>query len=231
MIQSLVLIDNQDLLSPGAVQNALAGIQIGLDQHFAPSPGGCRASLRYTNNLRDLQADEWPFYLVNTVQDAPPGALAWHTDDSYGIYGIVPVQVNLDAKADPFTSLDHEIKETLGDPNASTTMVTRINNRLAWVARENCDPVENDFYQVTPEGGQPVNLSNFVFFPSWAMTAVIPGTRLDFLGKLTQPLTITEGGYFSYYQRGHWLDYPQARTDRHELSRWARRRKRHEFLK
>jgi hypothetical protein len=226
-MQKIVIVNLQTLVAPAAVQNAMAGIQLGITRDFAPSPGGVDATIRYTTVANDIRPNEWPMFLVNSVANAPPAALAWHTATPQGWpYGIVPFEVDLADNADPFTSLDHEIKETLGDSSTNAGFLCVLNGQDAWAAAECADPVENDTYTVIPPNGHPVALSNFVFLPLWAEAGIPQGTKVDFMGTLTGPLQISPYGYYSFFQNGVWADHPAAR-EKHEFSRWARRRSKH----
>lgn len=165
---------------------------------------------------------DWPIYIVDSVADAPPGALAWHTVDDQGRpYGIVPLQTVIDDGYDIGPTISHELLELLADPYCITALLANYNGGPAMISYEVCDPVENDEYEI---GNVPV--SNFVL-PNWFVNN--SDGPWDQLGKLSGELKMTPGGYFQYFD-GAWQSV-NGRKDAHYHSRFHRRERiLHEFL-
>lgn len=84
------------------------------------------------------------------------------------------------------TTASHECLELAKDSSAN--LWAQAGSRQL-VAYELADPVEGDTYEI-----DGVPMSNFVL-PAWFDPRASAGSRLDFLGKLSQPLTMTAGGY------------------------------------
>ena len=90
-------------------------------------------------------------------------------------------------------TLSHELLEQLADPYVETAVVvSAFQGRPAALAYETADPVEADSYSI-----DGVSVSNFVL-PAWFQDAAPTGVKLDYLGRLTAPLTLTPGGYVAY---------------------------------
>jgi hypothetical protein len=130
------------------------------------------------------------------IQDQPDveGALGYHDEDEDGIpYIKVFCAPTLDNGGSVLTGADsvsctlsHEVIELVGDGPANI-----------WVdgpdgtdyARELCDAVEGDVYQV-----HGVTVSNFLY-PAFFDPKATSGSKLDHLEKLRRPFAMTPGGY------------------------------------
>lgn len=159
---------------------------------------------------------DWPVYVVKEAQDAPPGAAGWHTVDSLDRpYGIVPLQDQLSL------TLSHEVLELIPDPFASLAAETTYHGHDVMVAWEICDAVEYDSYEI-----DGITVSNFVL-PTWFLYPAI-GSRFDWLGLLSEPLTMTSGGFLYYYWLGRWhMESKDRETPQTAFRRMARRAARH----
>jgi hypothetical protein len=155
-----------------------------------------------------------------TVVDNPdqPGVLGWHTEGAQDIiYGYVfaaPVLDNGGAVLTGATytvaaTLSHEVLETIADPHVNL-WATGPNNTL--ISQEVCDPVENGSYDING-----VSVSNFVT-PSWFDAQAAAGAPMDYLGRVSQPFQMDQGGYYVHLKGGqpgqvHGRDLPQWRRD------------------
>jgi hypothetical protein len=81
----------------------------------------------------------------------------------------------------------HEACETDGDPFCNDWSDT---GHGILVAKELCDPVEADVYDI-----DGVAVSNFVL-PEWFDPTVSAGEKFDYLGRCTKPFSMTKGGYW-----------------------------------
>lgn len=119
------------------------------------------------------------------------GALGYHDVDRdgsvTGVVGIAYIKVFEVDGYDWRTTLSHEYLELLGDFAAGTW--DDMKDGLKDVAHELCDPVEGDTYEID---GVPV--SNFVY-PAYFNPYASSDDKLDHLGKLSAPFTMTAGGY------------------------------------
>lgn len=87
--------------------------------------------------------------------------------------------------------LSHEVIEAYCNPDINI-WARRKDGVL--VAYEACDPVENDFYDITTASGAKVSVSNFVL-PTWFDPYPAPGTRFDYMRKVSSSLTMSKKGY------------------------------------
>lgn len=174
-----------------------AAIEKQLAEHVAAPWSAHPWKVRYAATAPDFTNPEDYWNLVAyIVDDDPnvPGALAYHEDpagvpdikvlaktilDNGGTWSSGPNSVSV--------ALSHEVIETLGDPQCSFEAATADGSQA--YARELCDPVENDSYDI-----DGVAVSNFVL-PSWFDGANTADDQRDWLGKLTQPFTLDAGGY------------------------------------
>jgi hypothetical protein len=149
-----------------------------------------------------VPAGVFPIYLLDNPDVA--NALGYHTEDPGGkIYGRVfaePVLQNggsaLAGSLSISSVLSHEIMEFFVDKHCQL-WADRGDGTM--VAYEVGDPVESDSYTVHTTNKQgvkvPVSVSNFVLDAWFDVQATAPGTRYDWMKKVTAPLQMTTGGY------------------------------------
>lgn len=137
-----------------------------------------------------------PAYIID-VPDVPD-ALGYHSEDASGPFIKVFVNPVLDNGGTTLVGslsvsavLSHEGCELLGDPSANRWADGPSSNDYAI---ELSDPIQGDFYDVTLDSGVIVSLSNFVY-PDYFDPNTFPNTKLDYLGKLSLPFTMSPGGY------------------------------------
>jgi hypothetical protein len=121
----------------------------------------------------------------------------------------------------PSVTLSHEIAESIGDPDANTTIKGfDENGKPCLYFMENCDPVEAREYNVN---GVPV--SDFVT-PAWWNASSTSATKMDFLGAISKPYQILKGGYMevSYDNGNSWSEVDKFSKFKHmhkrPQSRW-----------
>lgn len=158
---------------------AVAAIGKQLAQDVAPEWGWVPA-------LEFVPAGQQPTSPVTaTISDTPDvqGALGYHDETDAGVpYIKVFVLDGYDWR----TTLSHEVLELTGDYSANLWADAPDGTDYA---KELCDAVEGDSYAID---GVPV--SNFVYQAFFDERAQ-PGEKLDHLGKLSAPFTMTPGGY------------------------------------
>lgn len=154
------------------------GVQFARD--VGPIWGIC-PGVEFTPGGKGPSANACPAWLSDTLD--VDGALGYHDEDENGVPYIKVANI---AGYDWRTTASHECLELKGDSPAN---IWALGPNGAMVAYELADPVEGDSYEV-----DGVPMSNFVL-PAWFDPNAAPGSRLDFLGKLSKPFTMTPGGY------------------------------------
>lgn len=180
------------------VENALPSIvrALGrqLSDHVQPLWGRVLPSLLFLakDSIGAIPKGASPLVLLDDADQAD--ALGYHDETPEGLpYGRVFVQTILGyggslTKGDEAVSvtLSHELLELVGDP--SVNLWADGPDGYAY-ALELCDAVEGDSYAI-----DGISVSNFVT-PAFFDPLAEPGSRLDYLGKLGLPFTMTAGGY------------------------------------
>jgi hypothetical protein len=137
---------------------------------------------------------------VQNVCDDPQ-ALGYHTEDgAEHIWGVVGTQVPMQQGSKALegayaisTILSHEVIEMYMDPFCSLWADT---TKGFLVAYEMGDPVQSDYYAIGD-----VAVSNFVTGP-WFNPMAAPTTKVDYMGNLKKPFTMSKGGYWVQMQGG-----------------------------
>lgn len=181
-----------------------------------------------------------PGSYVIGIFDSPdePNVLGWHTEDQNGnVFGRVFANPTLDAgyavldgEYSITSVLSHEVIEAFVDPTVSDWAMGPMGTLYA---KEACDPVESDIYQVHATHSQiACTVSNFVF-PEWWDPQASGTDRFDQLKKLSAPFSMDKGGYYVYIPTGSTQaqqafgdTYPEwkKQTKRSEFARTAKRR-------
>lgn len=204
-----------------------------LRHHVAPAYQSLPVHIGYINDDTEAQPGSWVVAVLDDSDQA--GALGYHSETNDGvIYGKVFARPSLDNGSTAFTGtyavssvLSHEVLEIFGNPDVNKWAIPGqdSNGNPIAVAYELCDPVEDCTYPVVDHYTDiEVAVSDFVL-PTW-FDAQTTSKQVDYLGKLSQPLTITPGGYASVWENGQVQsvvghDAPQWRTEskKHELAR------------
>lgn len=160
--------------------------------HFAPSWSRLPATPRLFFSASDVPQGVPMILVVDDCDD--PDALGYHTEDAQGhISGIVgcrPVLANggtvLTGPLAVSSVLSHEVLETHVDPFVDVWVDTL--DGAHSFAFEVCDPVQSDAYDI-----DGVSVSDFVL-PAF-FDGAAPGSKFDWLGRLSRPFTIAAGGY------------------------------------
>jgi hypothetical protein len=151
------------------------------------------------------------------------GVLGWHdvTPDGQPLIKVFTKESEKYGES-PSVTLSHEIAESIGDPDANTTIKGYDESgKPCLYFMENCDPVEAREYNVN---GVPV--SDFVTPAWWVASSTTGATRMDFLGAISKPYEILQGGYMlvSYDNGQNWNEVDKfsklAARHRSPHSRW-----------
>lgn len=137
-------------------------------------------------------AGTWKIELRKVLPGAG-GALGFHSDSHNQPYSLV------DVDAGEWTvTASHELLEMLGDPwgnrlhSAKALRGWQGASRRVRYLVELCDPCERFTYEV---GGVPA--SDFLL-PSFYRSSARGTNRYSFLGRLTYPLEVADGGYITF---------------------------------
>jgi hypothetical protein len=136
--------------------------------------------------------------VVDTADD--PQALGYHTETKTIQSGIVGCKPELDNGAHPLTGpysvasiLSHEVLELAVDGACN---LWADSGKGYLVAYEVGDPVQSDCYTLAG-----CSVSNFVL-PAWFDPQTRRGSRVDQMGKLATPFTLSKGGYWVMMRDG-----------------------------
>lgn len=136
-------------------------------------------------------------WVIAVVDDSPQiDALGLHDLTSTGLpIGFAAVKTTLACGGTPKRVLCHEVDEMAVDPMINRFIPAKFQGKDIETIIEVADPVESDVdgYDIS---GEP--MSNFVT-PAYYDTTTVhaAGTKFDFCGILTAPMTLGAGGYIS----------------------------------
>jgi hypothetical protein len=204
MIKRIAIINQSTVLTAADVQKMTAACNMQLARDVAPAWGKSTLPVTFYSNPNLIPVNAARIYIYDDSDQA--GALGYHTVSGNSPWGTVFAKTILDygcaklykAADSSLTTvssvLSHEAIELLVNPYVSLWSDGPVVNEGSEYAYEACDPVEANVYQIKVPGQGPVSVSNFVF-PEYFNSSVIPGTRLDHLGLLSTPFTMTDYGY------------------------------------
>lgn len=175
-----------------------------LAQHIAPLWKRVAVPVVFYINQAAVPAGAQVVVLLDSSDQAD--ALGYHTEEQSKIFSRVfasPVLDNggvvlCDHKNPQNTSIasvmSHEIAEMFCDPFVNSWVDGPRIKQGSEYALEVGDPVESDSYVIQLNPATAVAVSNFAL-PEFFDDQPAPGTKFDYLGKLTAPFTMTKGGY------------------------------------
>lgn len=192
-MRQVYVTNESSVLSDSQVQAALAALQTQVNRDFAPA-WGITCQLNFAGKSPPLGVE-----VIHVLDDTDQAdALGYHaTDQSDNPVGFVFARTAQQYGESWTVTLSHELLEQLVDPYC--TLLSYAENwrrhRVVAIAQEVSDPVEGDSYLI---GNTPV--SNFVLPLYFSQPPLPTGStaRVDFLGRLHQPLDMTPGGYIAY---------------------------------
>lgn len=148
-------------LTPAILAQLAAFLTIFANLHVSAEYGGSHF-IRPASGPGDLQVGEIPFTILATLDNAP-GAIAYHDRNSQGAPDCFDAITLSDTIMGPGNSLlvalSHEVAETIADEG--TNLVATGDDGKGY-AREACDPVEQQSYEITLSDGTVGHVSNFV---------------------------------------------------------------------
>lgn len=198
--------NNSTVLDDKHVSDITIALQHQVTYHFRPF-WAAGASLRFTGKVK--HPDTWELAFLDDSDQA--GALGYHDYDpiSFPVSKIF-AKTDLEYNYSPSVTASHEALEMLADPYIF--LGAQVTN-TKWYAQEVGDPVEADQlgYNInigTSVAPNKILISDFIL-PRW----FIPGApiKYDFMGHLTKPLEVANGGYVSIYDANtkSWGQYQQ----------------------
>lgn len=180
-MRQIALIAATTLVEPGEVSRCAAALQTQVSRDFAAT-WGMNAQLRVTDTPT---AEEEVLFLLDDARQAEahdpfPCERPW---------GFVFLRPCLETGEAWQSVVSHELLEMLADPLIHLAVAGRYQEAPALFAVEVCDPVAGDGYEI-----DDVPLANFVL-PSWFLARPLRDEILvDFLGRLSDPYTLTPTG-------------------------------------
>src|ERR1700722_9040082 len=98
------ILNKSNLITDAELKPIVAALQKQVDEHFAPA-----YHLSAKLVLTDKDNGMTPIHIVDSVADAPSGALAWHDVDNKGRpFGIIPMKIVRRDRAHPGPTISHE---------------------------------------------------------------------------------------------------------------------------
>lgn len=185
---TLISVLNQSSkLADGDIAAAMPAIGKFLAQDFAPVYGATPA-IEFCP-AGTVPSGDCPAFIVDAVPEAP-GAVGYHDLDRDGsVTGVVGRSYLKVALLDGYAwtvTLTHELCELILDAPANRWRDAADGDDYA---EEACDAVENDTYEL-----DGVEVSNFVY-PAFFNPYAQADDKLDHLGKLSAPFSMSPGGY------------------------------------
>lgn len=173
-----------------AVAKATAAVHKQILNHVAPAWGHRSISMYvYEGDPGKLPHNVYPCYLQDDAD--VQGALGYHDVDPYGKpYIRVFVKTCMKYGMAWESCFSHEIIELFLDFDCNLFAIDTQTGIL--YAVEGCDAVEADEYDI-----DGVTVSNFIL-PEWFNRNHPVDAKFDYLGKLTQPFSMNQGGYLIY---------------------------------
>lgn len=182
-------------LTPEILTHFAEAYTIQMNRDYAPEYGG-NFQTRVGASPTDLEAGEWPFAFLPTLEDAP-GAIAFHSSSGNGmplLYDGITLSATVNGPGNSASVAgSHEYLETAQDEGANVWCDDGSGNEHA---REVADPVENRAYKVTCADGFVVWVSDFVL-KAWFVPARVGPYSFMASQNLepdgSQPLTTING--------------------------------------
>ena len=185
---------NQSTVVPDAdVARAVQALQVQVTRDFRPA-WGIDAELAFIPSSATAPKGTWQLVILDDSDQA--GALGYHdlTEDGLPI-GKVFAKTDLTYGNQWTVTASHELLELLADPDINLCTYTVMDGKPFIYAYESADACEADQYGYEING---VLVSDFVY-PSWFEPLSPPGTKFDYQGKITKPLSLLPGGYLQYF--------------------------------
>lgn len=212
MIKSIAVINKSTVVNPTDFNKMVTACNLQLSRDVAPV--WSRISLSVTSYVNEslVPASAAKIYIFDNADQA--GALGYHSETMGGLvfgkvfaktitdYGLPVIYDSRNKNSITVSSvLSHEVIELFVNPYVELWADGPTIPEGNEYAFEACDAVEGDMYQVTvtvTSGRNTttsiVSVSNFLY-PEYFDTASTSRTKMDYMGKITAPCTLSTNGY------------------------------------
>lgn len=188
----IAAINASTCLKDDDIRPVVDALQAQVSEDFAPV-WKIDADVTFVPKGADIPTDHW--WLAFLDQSDQAGAAGYHDETPMGLpQGKIFAADDLASGTSWTNTASHEILEMLADPEiVECTVQYLTDGTMRLVAREICDPMPNDSQGYQKNG---VLVANFVtrdWFVGWSQG--FPGVKYDFLGQMTAPFELLDGGY------------------------------------
>ena len=213
MFNKVSIINKSTVLSTQEVTAIAAACNLQISRDFSPAWGRTALPIVYAPIESTVPLTSAKIYIFNDADQA--GALGYHTETINGIvfgkifartimnYGLPVLYNNSIPNSITVSSVtSHEVLELVGNPFVDLWADGPLLEGCTEYAYELCDAVESNVYSTNVTISNPnrttttlkVALSNFLY-PQYFDTATPNGTRMDYMGLITTPYSMSSGGY------------------------------------
>jgi hypothetical protein len=205
MNPTISIVNRSKTISDADVKRKLQALQKQITRDFEPA-WGWGANLRF---------DVAKFDMKMIIRDHASGdALGYHIDGGKPV-GYIFAKDDIEAAGEYTSTLSHELLEMIADPNVNLYAAGPFRfegrKRIGFFGLEVCDPVQENYYRI-----DGVRVQDFVL-PEWFEEYHKKGERkMDHMGELDAPFTLSEGGYADVFSKGRWhsINGPKAKPKR-----------------
>jgi hypothetical protein len=191
MIHHIALISQTARVSQAQLAPVAASLSKQIVRDFAPI-WGVTGTVQAFEKDHDAPGDYYRVFVMDNINE--PDAAGFHTDQNHQPYALVQWAPDWTVTA------SHETLEMLGDPFGNTLVAGTVHGTRVQILRELCDPCESFTYPING-----IQMSDFLR-PAWYNPTTQQRESCSFLGALSAPQQVAQGGYFSWFDpaNGHW---------------------------
>jgi len=208
MINRIAILNKSTSISNTDVSSMTNVCNTQITRDVAPAWGRAPIPVAFYTNENSVPAGSAKIYIFDNADQA--GALGYHTETMSGqVFGKVFAKTITNARYPVLYSginrnsitvssvLSHEVIELFVNPYVNLWADGPTIPQGNLYSYEACDAVEADVYQITisaKPNNIVVSVSNFLY-PEYFDTASPSGTKLDYMGKISSPFSISLNGY------------------------------------
>lgn len=204
MIKRIAVLNYSTVLTTADIQKMVAACNLQVSRDVAPAWGKSVIPVTYYTKESAVPVNSAKIFIFNNSDQQ--GALGYHTISGNQPWGTVfaktiidygcPILFDSRRKNEITVSavLSHEVIELIVNPFITLWADGPEIAEGSEYAFEACDPVEANMYQITPTGQGTISVSNFVY-PEYFNKYANAGTKMDYLGLIKRPFTMTDNGY------------------------------------
>lgn len=206
MIKRIAIINKSKAVSNDNVNRMTFACNLQLSRDVAPAWGKMAIPVTFYTSESLVPAGSAKIFIFDNADNS--GSLGYHGKTVDGlVFGKVFAKTIIDYGFQTLTSntitvssvLSHEVIEIFCNPYVSLWADGTPILEGSQYAFEVCDPVQADAYKVSIKLTKQspsviINVSNFIY-PEYFNTSSPVGTKLDQMGLIKKPFTITKNGY------------------------------------